>query len=307
MLDLFLPLPVPLPNPAVELPAIMQLAQANPAAKALPPAPRHPAEFTSSNPAITGQMQIAFQDEFDGPAIATGGAGPWSTTYFWGARTMATNQEEQFYVDPGYTTKAGSKPGVNPFEIDKGVLSIVARRAPESLVPDLEGHRFTSGMLTTYKSFAFRYGFVEFRAKVPRGRSMWPAVWMLRRDQGKLGELDILEVFGQRTTFLNSTIHTPETGTVLLVRKDTPDLAEDFHTYGMHWSPEKVTVYLDGREMGSAPTPEGLKGPMYLLVNLAVGGKWPGPTNSSTPDEARFQLDYIRVWQRPEDKAADMR
>ena len=59
--------------------------------------------------------------------------------------------------------------------------------------------------------------------------------------------------------------------------------------------------------MGSAPTPEGLKGPMYLIVNLAVGGKWPGPTNSSTPDEARFQLDYIRVWQRPEDKAAAIR
>ena len=133
MLDLFLPLPLPLPNPAVELPAIMQLAQANPAAKALPPAPRHPAEFTSSNPAITGQMQIAFQDEFDGPAIATGGAGPWSTTYFWGARTMATNQEEQFYVDPGYTTKAGSKPGVNPFEIDKGGAE--HRRPPRARKP----------------------------------------------------------------------------------------------------------------------------------------------------------------------------
>lgn len=300
MLDLFLPLPVAPPSFAP--PAIAQMAQA----KAMPPAPREPRPFTSSSPDITKDMEISFQDEFDGPVKL--GPGGWSTTYFWGARTMATNQEEQFYVDPFFTAESGVKPGIDPFEVKDGVLNIVARRTPENLRQALGGAKFTSGLLTSYRTFRFRYGYVEVRAKMPRGRSMWPAVWMLRSDKGSLGELDIVEVFGQRTNFLNATIHAVDAGgqkkKTLLVRKQVDDLAADFHTYGVNWTADRVTMYLDGRDMGSAPTPEGLKGPMYLLMNLAVGGKWSGPSNENTPAEARFEVDYIRVWQAPADRAA---
>lgn len=308
MLDLVLALAQPAPPTVAASAAQLQLAQARPQPRALPPAPASPPEFTSSNPDITKGMGVSFQDEFDAPKVSIGQGGRWSTTYFWGARTMAPNKEEQLYVDPTFKTESGVTPGIDPFEVKNGVLSIVARRTPDNLLKDLGGMRYTSGLLTSYRSFRFRYGFVEFRAKMPRGRSMWPAVWMLRSDKGSLGELDIAEVFGQRTNFLNSTIHAVDGGekrAVLLVRRETQDLAADFHIYGLHWTEQKVTVYLDGKEMGSAPTPEGLRGPMYLLVNLAVGGKWPGPTNENTPAEARFEMDYLRVWQSPEDRAAN--
>lgn len=257
-------------------------------------------------PEATAGMKLVFADEFDRPHLLEGGPVRWNTTFFWGGRTLPTNKEEQLYVDPGYVSKQGDRPGLDPFEIRDGVLSIVARRASETERGALEGYRFTSGLITTHGSFTFRYGYVEARARVPRGQGFWPAIWLLDQRKPKLGEIDIMEIFGQKTRYLNTTLHWQDGGarSLKLVRRDVPDLADGFHTYGLLWTADSIVMYLDGREMGRAATPPQLREPMYLLLNLAVGGKFPGFTDATTPFPARFDIDYVRVWQSPEDVRA---
>lgn len=265
---------------------------------------------TSANPDITGAMRLVFSDEFDRASVLEGGPARYRTSFFWGGRTLPSNGEEQFYVDPAYVSKQGDRPGLDPFEIRDGVLSIVARRANDAERGTVEGYRYVSGMLNTYDSFSFRYGFVEARARVPKGKGLWPALWLLRRDQGKLGEIDIFESFGAKTNYLNSTLHWFADGrsqNLKLVRRDAPDLSADFHRFGLLWTPQEVVMYLDGQEMGRAATPPQLNAPMYLLMNLAVGGRWTGNADASTPFPARFDIDYVRIWQRPEDQTAAAR
>ncbi len=82
-----------------------------------------------------------------------------------------------------------------------------------------------------------------------------------------------------------------------VVRSDVPDLAADFHTYGMSWNADRITFFLDSTAMGSIQTPDDLKTPMYLLTNLAAGGEWPGSPDASTPFPSSYDIDYIRVYQ----------
>ncbi|HEY4501986.1 MAG TPA: family 16 glycosylhydrolase [Candidatus Paceibacterota bacterium] len=246
---------------------------------------------------------------------------------------------------PAYKLAVGSglAPNINPFIFNNGVLSIRADRMPPALLQDLavatmqtwkkdptgtypgsDGNKYsirtfplqyTSGLLTTYNSFNFTYGYVEARIKIPKGVGFWPAFWMLKtvRDPTIRGEIDIMEApqniarsLNERR--LNATFHydevDPATGAHKdahnkTVRKDTgTDLSLDFHTYSVNWNSQTITFYLDGVVMGSAPTPAGLKQPMFLLLNFAVGGEsWSGPVNSTTPFPSDMQIDYVRVWQ----------
>ena len=230
--------------------------------------------------------------------------GAFDTTFFWDARTLATNNELQFYIDRDMTLKDGLKPGLSPFgRISKdGGVTITARPTPE-ILKDRTGQPYISGLLTTYHSFAFTFGYVEIRAKIPKGAGLWPALWLLRRDKGKVGEIDIMENLGQKPDYLMSSLHWDSDGDgvpdqkALLVRRKTNDLSADFQTYGLDWNEQDITIYLNGMKLGSAPTPEALKKPMYLLMNLAVGG-WAGkPDPSAFP--AEFAIDYLRVWQDP--------
>ncbi|POR42565.1 glycoside hydrolase family 16 protein [Methylobacterium sp. V23] len=229
--------------------------------------------------------------------------GAFDTTFFWGARTLGTNGEQQFYIDRDMEFADGLKPGLSPFgrcSKDKGV-TITACATPDSIKHKV-AMPYVSGLLTTYHSFAFTYGYVEIRAKLPKGAGLWPALWLLNRATGsKGGEIDIIETLGQQPDYFMSTLHWDSNGdgTVdgkhLLVRTKTNDLSADYQTYGLDWNEHEIAVYLNGVKLGSVATPEAFKAPMYLLMNLAVGG-WAGkPDPAAFP--AEMAIEYVRVWQ----------
>ncbi len=270
------------PPPALVAPAPGRTAQAEPRRPWTPDPPSAP--------------DVIFEDEFDRAPDEPGS--PWMTTYFWGGRTLPTNKEEQFYLDRNYRPPSGLPQPFRPFEIRDGMLVIRAERIPPERRGDFGGLAYASGLITTWKSFAFTYGRVEVRAKFPSGKGLWPAIWLLRRDSGKNGEIDIVEMLGHRPDFMTSTLHYPEGGVMKsdkLLRLKGPELGGRFRVYELEWTAEHIVIRLDGEELARRPTPEAFKRPMYLLVNLAVGGQWPGPPDAATVFPAEMLIDYVRI------------
>ena len=138
------------------------------------------------------------------------------------------------------------------------------------------------------------------RAKLPAGRGLWPAFWLLPAKGGWPPELDVLEMLGQSPTTIYASAHWQEGRHRSVTHKiAVPDTSAGFHRYGLSWHADVLRWYFDGREVAQMPTPPGLDQPMYLLVNLAVGGpgSWPGPADGSTPLPGRYIVDTIRAYQ----------
>ena len=177
--------------------------------------------------AIGGQaLHRTFGDEFDGFAGSpTGrtasGEATWQTTYFWGARTMATNKEAQHYSDA--TT------AVDPFAVRDGILHITA--APGASLPD--GLAYTSGMITTHESFSQTYGYFEMRAQLPAGQGMWPAFWLLPGSGRWPPELDAMEMLGQDPRTVYVATHSGPSNTVAQSVVAMDDASAGHHTYGV--------------------------------------------------------------------------
>lgn len=234
-------------------------------------------------------LHPTFGDEFDGFAGSPTGRTPsgqatWQTTYFWGARTMATNNEAQHYSD--------STTAVDPFAGRDEVLHITA--APGASLPD--GLTHTSGMITTHESFSQTYGYFEMRVQLPTGQGMWPAFWLLPESGRWPPELDALEMLGQDPQTVYVATHTGPANTVVQGAVAVDDASAGFHTYGVAWRPDEVAFYVDGGEVFRTPTPADMHEPMYLLANLAVGGpgSWPGPAAGGT---ATMRIDHTRAYQ----------
>lgn len=234
----------------------------------------------------TSAFTLTFADEFDTLSSSPDGStGLWKTSYAWGNRTLGSNGEQQYYSD--------SSVGIDPFTVSDGVLDITAAPGPNPLnLP------YVSGAITTETSFSQLYGYFEIRAEMPAGQGLWPAFWLLPADLGWPPELDIVEVLGHDPTTLyfstHSTVQATE-GTTLKVA----DVSEGFHTYGAMWGPEQVTMYIDGIEVASMATPADMHDEMYMLVNLAVGGYWPGLPDSTTPFPAHMLVDYVHAYAYP--------
>ncbi len=237
-----------------------------------------------------------------------GGPGRWSTTgdgsnaYQLGNRTLP--HEREIYVDSDVVSTLKLPAANQPFHIRNGGLSITAAPLPDD-VRKATGFDYSSGLLVTRRSFLFEYGYVEVRAKIPAGRGLWPAIWLFRPD-ATYGEIDILEVLGHQPGRAYSTIHyqIEDSGgahhveQTLVADNTGPSLADGFHTYAVDWSATEIRFLIDGVEKGRAPTRPALNAPMYLLLNLAVGGagSWPGPVDGSTAFPASFDIDYARIW-----------
>ncbi len=241
------------------------------------------------------KRRLIFADDFDRLSLRLPGSpdGRWDTRFSFGGRTLPTNGELQLYVDKSYLGL-----GLDPFTVAKGVLTITARPVDGRLKARLGGHGFTSGLLTTEHSFAFTYGYVEMRARLPAGKGLWPAFWLLPADRSWPPEIDVFEVLGDRPDRLHMAIHTTR-GLTEGTDAEVGDLSRDFHVYGVDWEPERVRWYLDGRQVFEAPTPADLHRPMYLLIDLAVGGTWPGAPDESTRFPAEMKVDYVRAWATP--------
>ena len=244
-------------------------------------------------------LTLTFEEAFDADNTAHGIPAGWKTSYIWG-NDIAINNELQYYLQP-------DKNQPSPFRIRQGVLSIIARPLSSHLRDTLPaGRQFTSGLISTENLFAQKYGRFEIRAKMPQGRGLWPAFWLLPKfDQWPEGiavlpEIDVVEFLGHQPTTLHTTVHSNQSGSLKSrahEHQSKTDLTAAFHDYAVDWDATEIRWYLDGKQLAVEATPRDLRQPMYLLINLAVGGNWPGKPDANTRFPAHFMIDRVRVYQ----------
>ena len=240
------------------------------------------------DPPPRDHMRQTFNEDFASFQPSVSGLPRWKTTYDRQNRTLSNNHEWEFYVDDSL--------GINPFKLVGGTLEIsAAAAAPGATLP------YTSGMITTQASFWQRYGYFEMRAQLPRGAGLWPAFWLLPTDGSWPPEIDVMEMLGNNPGKIYLSLHTKPPGGRFDKTLPVPvaDTSGGFHTYGVDWQPDMVRWYFDDREVGAMPTPGGLDKPMYLLVNLGVGGpgSWPGPPNAATRFPAHMVVQFVHAYQ----------
>ena len=237
------------------------------------------------------QYDLVWADEFDGNAINLDN---WSFE-IWDAGRV--NNEWQKYVE-----------NTDNYKVENGILSITATQTGEH-----KKGGYTATRLSSQKKQEFKYGRIEFRAKMPQGKGTWPALWMLgsnRKEVGwpKCGEIDIMEYVGYQPKITHTNIHTKsENGTTNNKTSISILTAEsEFHIYGIIWTPDTISFYID--------SPNNIKNtyspiaknednwpfdqPFYLIMNFAVGGSWggrEGVDESIWPQT--MEVDYVRVFQ----------
>jgi beta-glucanase (GH16 family) len=239
-------------------------------------------------------LVLTFADEFHDFRQLGDPQGVWRTTFGNGHsrsedRTLPNNGELEFYVDRGFWA---SGEGPIPFRVHDGYLDIVAQPAPPSLLPQLRGHAYISGVISSQPSFSQLYGYFEMRAKIPGGKGIWPAFWLLPADETSPPEIDVLESVGD-PTHIYMTTHSTAQPAVGVEAHVTPDA---FHTYAVSWDKDQVIFYIDGKRIGAQKTPTDFHKPMYVLANVAVGGNWPGNPDDSTHFPAIMTVDFIRAY-----------
>ncbi len=181
---------------------------------------------------------------------------------------------------------------------------------------------YTSGKVNSKSKAQFTYGKVVVRAKVPAGQGLWPAIWMMPQDESfygqwpKCGEIDIMEILGNQTRILYSNIHygLPHGENQGTYNLEDGAFSDDFHEFSVEWEPDKMLFFVDGElfhtvnswytavEGEDAVTyPAPFDQPFFVQMNLAVGGDWPGKPDATTNfDNAKFEIDYVRVYQKAE-------
>lgn len=245
------------------------------------------------NPAHPGMHQTFVEDFNAFSASATGVDSVWKTSLgiVRQERTLASNKEAEYYSDDSV--------GVNPFSLANGVLDIAA--TPGSNPLNLP---YNSGVISTAASFAQQYGYFEARLDLPAGQGFWPAFWLLPASGLWPPEIDILEFLGHDPTTAYASVRSGASGSTTIPIRHLPDLSTGFHTYGLNWQAETITWTIDGNPVAQIATPADMHQPMYMLLNLAVGGagSWPGPTDPSKP-VAHMLIDYVRAWQNGEVEA----
>ena len=252
----------------------------------------------AATPAEAAPTAVVFEDEFDGPA----GAAVDDSTWQLETGDNVNNHERQYYT-PGNANAA----------LDgEGHLVITARKEnPGGYTCWYGPCAYTSARLTTAGRFTQAYGHVEARMKLPRGQGMWPAFWMLGEDFGNVGwpdcgEIDIMENVGFEPGTVHGTLHGPgysgEGGIGAgYTLPDGQAFADDFHTFAVDWAPDRISWSVDGT-VYQTRTPADLgdrswvfNKPFFLILNLAVGGYWPGDPDDSTVFPQQLVVDYVRV------------
>jgi len=236
---------------------------------------------------------LIWSDEFDGPAGAAPDATKW--TFDLGASGWG-NQELENYTD----TRD------NSYHDSAGNLVIESRQHAPG--------QFTSARLKTQTKFTVEYGKIEARMKLPAGQGIWPAFWMLGAnisDAGwpKCGEIDIMENIGREPSLAHGTVHGPgySGGNGIGQSYSLPDgqqFAGDYHIFAVEWSVNGIQFFVDGNMYHSvtpASIPQGatwvFNQPFFLLLNVAVGGSWPGNPDATSSFPQKMLVDYVRVYQ----------
>jgi beta-glucanase (GH16 family) len=243
--------------------------------------------------------KLVWSDEFNGPNGATVDASKWSFDI--GGGGWGNNELET------YTNRTANA------ELQDGSLVIrvikETHKGPDNITRD-----YTSARLLTKNKFTQTYGRFEARIKVPYGQGIWPAFWMLGSDIDKAGwpncgEIDIMENIGREPSIVHGTLHGPGysggnavTASYTLAR--SRKFSNDYHTFAVEWEPNVIRFYVDGQLYNtrtSADLPAGkewvFKRPFFIILNVAVGGNWPGAPDSTTVFPQVMKVDYVRVYQ----------
>lgn len=253
---------------------------------------------------------LVWSDEFSNATTANAQPNPAVWTYDTGDSGWGNSELEDYC---GWASNASPCNSTTPnaYVGTDGYLHIVAAQ-PTSDV-------YTSARLKTEGLFSFQYGRVEFRAEVPEAQGFWPAAWLLGNNIATVnwpacGEQDVLERVNATTDpdFNVGSVHGPGfTGTSLGTTYYFPTgvTAGTWHTYGMIWSPGSVSYYVDDpTNIYATYTPSSLSGiansawpfdggqSNFIILNLAVGGDYPGPPNSATPFPSEMLVDYVRLY-----------
>jgi len=244
---------------------------------------------------------LTWSDDFDGANGSTPDQSRW--VYDLGGGGWG-NQELQTYTNRGDNAV-----------LRDGALVITAR-AERFTGSDGIARDYTSARLKTKDRFAQTYGKFEARIQLPRGQGIWPAFWMLGADIDAVswpqcGEIDIMENIGREPTTIHGTLHGPgySGGGGLGTGAPSPDgkpFADAFHVFAVEWEPGEVRWYLDGRQYFSrkpSDLPTGTRWvfdhDFFVLLNVAVGGRWPGSPDATTTFPQEMKVDYVRAYRRP--------
>ncbi len=253
---------------------------------------------TEQSPTPKGYV-LTWRDEFNGPdgslpdpkkwVIETGGGG-------WGNNELETysNRKQNVHIQNGNLVVTSIK------ETFKGADGIT--------------RPYTSARIKTAKLFEQKYGRFEARIKIPQGQGMWPAFWMLGNDIDAVGwpacgEIDIMENIGKELGIVHGTIHGPGysggKGPSAAYTLPSGKFTDDYHLFAVEWEPEAIRFYVDDHlyvTRTPADLPAGTKWvydhPFFILLNVAVGGDWPGNPDQTTVFPQTMLVDYVRAYEK---------
>lgn len=238
----------------------------------------------------TDRRKLVWSDEFEKLDETKWGYDIGTAWQGWG------NNELQYYTNDPKNVR-----------VEKGVLIIEARKEPK------EGMNYTSTRLVSKNKGDWQYGRIEIRAKLPKGRGTWPAIWMLptesTHDWPESGEIDIMEHVGFDPGIVHANLHSGKYNHIKKTNIDgkvtVADAMDNFHVYAIDWTKDKIDFYVDDKMYHSLkhePGDDFMGWPFdqkfHLIMNVAVGGNWGGQKGV---DEniwpQRLEVDYVRVYQ----------
>jgi beta-glucanase (GH16 family) len=226
---------------------------------------------------------LMYSDEFDGTSLNTANWNYETGNHGWG------NNELQNY-------QAGS----NNITVNNGKLVIEARE---------ENGGYTSARITTQGKKSFKYGRIDIRARLPFGQGIWPALWMLGDNINTVswpacGEIDIMEMVGHQANTTHGTVHWDNNGHAYQGGSTSISsgiLADEFHVYTIIWDANQIKWLLDDvqfyNQAITASEMSEFHNNFFFIMNVAVGGNWPGYPDATTTFPQRMIVDYVRVFQ----------
>lgn len=237
-------------------------------------------------------MEAVFKDEFEGAQL-----NPTQWTYELGNGCSVGicgwgNNELETYTNSTENLK-----------LENGKMVITAREFNDS---------YTSARIKTQDKIELKFGRIDVRAKLPKGQGIWPAIWMLGENIDVAGsgwpicgEIDIMEVVGHRPAELVGTVHYNSNGYKYSSSNTTlssGDFSDTFHVFSLVWDKNKITWYLDNKSFKEFSNTSDISGypfnkPFFFIMNVAVGGNWPGSPDATTVFPQDMIVDYIRVFQ----------
>ena len=254
---------------------------------------------TTLQPPPPATYKLVWSDEFSGPDGASPDSSKW--TYETGGNGWGNNELEY------YTNRTQNA------QLKGGNLVITAQKETYT-GSDGVTRNYTSARLKTQGLFTQAYGRFEARIKIPAGQGIWPAFWMLGNDitsngWPKCGEVDIMENIGKEPGIVHGSLHGPSTtgqtsdATAPFSLPTGQKFADDFHLYAVEWEPGTIRFYVDANlyaTFNSSQWPAGgtwvFNHPFFILLNVAVGGDWPGSPDNTTVFPQQMLVDYVRVY-----------